>query len=165
MLMHTDRASFMGRLSHITERRRLEIILDPAASGPAFTRNKRIQVSPEEFQNPEPGPLNANLTANKRPGMASKRPRKVTESESEEDIKSPPKGKKKDKKSQSRKGKSGSKSSGTKPNTSSYGAVSEKGGKCPKSFSGGKHGGSDSDVSHQVQQIDKESHSDSLTDS
>ena len=33
MLTYTDRASFMGYLNHIAERRRLEIILDPSASG------------------------------------------------------------------------------------------------------------------------------------
>ena len=55
MTMFTDRASFMGWLSHLSERRRLEIILDPRASGPSLTKNKRVQVNmEEEVQEPEP---------------------------------------------------------------------------------------------------------------
>ena len=43
--LFTDRASFLGWLGHMTERRRLAIILDPAASDPAKTKNKRVQVT------------------------------------------------------------------------------------------------------------------------
>ena len=42
---YTDRASFLGWLEHMSERRRLTITLDPAASDPARTKNKRIQVT------------------------------------------------------------------------------------------------------------------------
>ena len=45
--LFTDRASFLGWLSHISERKRLAITLDPAASEPAKFKNKRIQVSEE----------------------------------------------------------------------------------------------------------------------
>ena len=58
---------------------------------------------------------------------------------------------------------SGSRSSNIRPNTSAYGDVSDKGGKCTlNTLSKGKAGDSDSDV--QVQK-DYEGHSDSLTDS
>ena len=92
MTMFTDRASFMGWLSHLSERRRLEIILDPRASGPSLTKNKRVQVNmEEEVQEPEPEvstPKPSSTTEAKRPKrQASKRPRKVSESGSEEDTK------------------------------------------------------------------------------
>ena len=45
--LFTDRASFLGWLSHMSERKRLAITLDPAASEPAKFKNKRIQVSEE----------------------------------------------------------------------------------------------------------------------
>ena len=163
MTMFTDRASFMGWLSHLSERRRLEIILDPRASGPSLTKNKRIQVNMvEEVQEPEPEvstPKPSSTTETKRPKrQASKRPRKISESGSEEDTK-PSKNKKKSKKA---KGGSRSRSSSVRPNTSAYGEVSDKGGKRPKQFSKGKAGDSDSDV--QIRK-DYEGHSDSFTDS
>ena len=170
MLTFTDRASFMGYLNHIAERRRLEIILDPSASGPPNVKNKRVQVNmdaenqsaePEEspsFQSPSHG-----STRPRR--QASKRPRKVSDSEIEEDSK-PVKSKKKDKKG---KGKSRSRSSSIKPNTSAYGDTSDKGGKCLKHSVKGQtvESGSDVDASHTVQQVPSgyEGHSDSLTDS
>ena len=43
--LYTDRASFLGWLEHMSERRRLTITLDPAASDPTRTKNKRIQVT------------------------------------------------------------------------------------------------------------------------
>ena len=43
--IYTERASFLGWLSHMSERRRLTITLDPAASEPARFKNKRIQAS------------------------------------------------------------------------------------------------------------------------
>ena len=164
MTMFTDRASFMGWLSHLSERRRLEIILDPRASGPSLTKNKRIQVNMvEEVQGPEPEVSTAKpfptTDAKKSKRQASKRPRKISESGSEEDNTKPSKNKKKNKKA---KGGSSSRSSSVKPNTSAYGEVSDKGGKRPKQFSKGKAGGSDSDV--QIQK-DYEGHSDSFTDS
>ena len=163
MTIFTDRASFMGWLSHLSERRRLEIILDPRASGPSLTKNKKVQVDMEqEVQESEPEASTAKpspTTDTKRPRrQASKRPRKVSESESEEDTK-PSKDKGRGKRA---KGGSGSKSSSIKPNTSAYGDASDKGGKRPKHTSKGKARDSDSDV--EVQK-DYEGHSDSLNDS
>ena len=43
--IYTERASFLGWLSHMSERKRLAITLDPAASEPARFKNKRIQAS------------------------------------------------------------------------------------------------------------------------
>ena len=135
MLMYTDRASFMGWLNHITERRRLEIILDPSASGPLNVKNKRVQVNldlGDQLAEPEgTSSLQSTSYGSKRPKrVASKRPRKVSESDVEEDTK-PSKGKKKDKKG---KGTSKSKPSSTKPNTSAYGDTSDKGGEVPKTL-------------------------------
>ena len=167
MLTFTDRASFMGYLNHIAERRRLEIILDPSASGPPNVKNKRVQVNMDaenQPAEPESPSLQSPSTGSKRPKrQASKRPRKVSESEIEEDTKSV-KGRKKDKKG---KGKSRSRSSSTKPNTSAYGDTSNRGGKHPKHSVEGQtvESGSDVDASHPVQQVDYEGHSDSLTDS
>ena len=45
--LYTDRASFLGWLRHMAERRRLAITLDPASSEPARFKNKRVQVSEE----------------------------------------------------------------------------------------------------------------------
>ena len=43
--IYTERASFLGWLSHMSERKTLAITLDPAASEPARFKNKRIQAS------------------------------------------------------------------------------------------------------------------------
>ena len=43
--IYTDRASFLGWLSHMSKRKRLAITLDPAASELARFKNKRIQAS------------------------------------------------------------------------------------------------------------------------
>ena len=43
--IYTDRASFLGWLNHMSERKRLAITLDPASSEPARFKNKRIQAS------------------------------------------------------------------------------------------------------------------------
>ena len=43
--IYTERASFLGWLSHMSERMRLAITLDPAASELARFKNKRIQAS------------------------------------------------------------------------------------------------------------------------
>ena len=45
--LYTERASFLGWLGHMSERRRLAITLDPAPSEPARFKNKRVQVSEE----------------------------------------------------------------------------------------------------------------------
>ena len=43
--IYTERASFLGWLSHMSERKRLAITLDPASSEPARFKNKRVQAS------------------------------------------------------------------------------------------------------------------------
>ena len=163
MTMFTDRASFMGWLSSLSERRRLEIILDPRASGPSLTKNKRVQVNmEEEVQESEPEVCTAkpsSSTEAKRPKrQASKRPRKVSESGSEEDTK-PSKNKKKSKKA---KGAPGLDPPVSGPTLVPMGRSQTRVESNPKQFSKGKAGGSDSDV--QIQK-DYEGHSDSLTDS
>ena len=54
---------------------------------------------------------------------------------------------------------------GKKPNTSAYGKVTDVGGKCPKHLFTGVVEASGSDTSFKTKKYDKESHSDSLTDS
>ena len=61
--IYTERASFLGWLSHMSERRRLAITLDPAASEPARFKNKRIQASSDmmrEESEPEVVPISAS---------------------------------------------------------------------------------------------------------
>ena len=43
--LYTERASFLGWLNHMSERKRLAITLDPASSEPTRFKNKRVQVS------------------------------------------------------------------------------------------------------------------------
>ena len=58
--IYTDRASFLGWLNHMSERKRLAITLDPASSEPARFKNKRIQASMDmirEESEPEVVPI------------------------------------------------------------------------------------------------------------
>ena len=58
--IYTERASFLGWPSHMSERKRLAITLDPAASEPARFKNKRIQASGDmmrEESEPEVVPI------------------------------------------------------------------------------------------------------------
>ena len=52
--IYTERASFPGWLSHMSERKRLAITLDPAASEPARFKNKRVQASGDIREESEP---------------------------------------------------------------------------------------------------------------
>ena len=64
--IYTDRASFLGWLSHMSERRRLAITLDPAASEPARFKNKRVQASGDmirEESEPEVVPISPPSTS------------------------------------------------------------------------------------------------------
>ena len=82
------------------------------------------------------------------------------EADAEDDYKpSTKKAKVKSKRSSSRS------KAGKKPNTSAYGRVTDVGGKCPKHLFKGIGEASDSDTSSKTKKYDKESHSDSLTDS
>ena len=100
---YTDRASFLGWLEHMSERRRLTITLDPAASDPARTKNKRIQVTsdlerggesepeiiPAEAPPPnEPAPVSTSKKTPKRKRKSSRKSKRKNDSDSEEDTKS-----------------------------------------------------------------------------
>ena len=64
--IYTERASFLGWLSHMSERKRLAITLDPAASEPARFKNKRIQASGDmirEESEPEVVPISPSSTS------------------------------------------------------------------------------------------------------
>ena len=64
--IYTERASFLGWLSHMRERKRLAITLDPAASELARFKNKRVQVSGDmirEESEPEVVPISPPSTS------------------------------------------------------------------------------------------------------
>ena len=188
--IYTDRASFLGWLNHMSERKRLAITLDPASSEPARFKNKRIQASMDmirEESEPEVVPISPSsstkpsstitkssskthpfsLQAPKENQLAriaareAEREKKAEKKADSEDEYRPPIKKAKVK---SKRGSSRSKA-GKKPNTSAYGKVTDVGGKCPKHLFAGVVEASDSDTSFKTKKYDKESHSDSLTDS
>ena len=77
--IYTERASFLGWLNHMSERRRLAITLDPAASEPARFKNKRIQASGDmmrEESEPEVIPISPSSSA-KPSSTVTKSSRKV----------------------------------------------------------------------------------------
>ena len=185
--IYTERASFLGWLSHMSERRRLAITLDPAASEPARFKNKRIQASGDmmrEESEPEVVPLSPSsstkpsstvtkssskahpfslqaLKMNQLAKIAAREAERKREADSEDEYKPPVKvAKAKSKRSSPR-----SKAGKTKPNTSAYGKVTDAGGKRPKHHYKEKGEASDSDTSLKSKKDDKESHSDSFTDS
>ena len=178
--LFTERASFLGWLSHMSERKRLAITLDPAASEPARFKNKRIQVSVDmlrEESEPEVVPISpssstkpsSTVTKSSSITDSSSRPhpfspqalKRRREADSEDEYKPPVKvAKPKSKRSSLR-----SKAGKTKPNTSAYGKVTDAGGKRPKYYHKVKGEASDSDTSLKSRKDDKESHSDSFTDS
>ena len=152
--LFTERASFLRWLSHMSERKRLAITLDPAASEPARFKNKRIQVSGDmlrEESEPEVVPISPSsstklssavtkssskphpsslqaLKMNQLARIAAREAARKREADSEDEYKPPIKvAKAKSKRSSSR-----SKASKTKPNTSAYGKVTDAGGKYPR---------------------------------
>ena len=178
--IYTERASFLGWLNHMSERRRLAITLDPASSEPARFKNKRVQASGDmirEESEPEVVPISPPSTSKSSSAAAksskslqalNNQPTKTVSraaerkrgADSEDDYKpSTKKAKVKSKRSSSRS------KAGKKPNTSAYGRVTDVGGKCPKHLFTGIGEASDSDTSSKTKKYDKESHSDSLTDS
>ena len=187
--IYTERASFLGWLSHMSERKRLAITLDPAASEPARFKNKRIQASrdmslsgyesePEvvpispsssskpsstvtkSSSKPHPSSLQA-LKINQLTRIAAREAERKREADSEDEYKPPVKVvKAKSKRSSPR-----SKASKAKPNTSAYGKVTDVGGKCPRHLFKEKGEASDSDTSLKSKKDDGEDHSDSFTDS
>ena len=185
--LFTDRASFLGWLSHMIERKRLAITLDPAASEPAKFKNKRIQASRDmmrEESEPEVVPISPSsstkpsatatkssskphphslpaLKMNQLAKIAAREAERKREADSEDEYKPSVKvTKTKSKRSSPR-----SKASKIKPNTSAYGKVTDVGGKRPRHLYKEKEEASDSDTSSKTKKYDKESHSDSLTDS
>ena len=182
--IYTERASFLSWLSHMSERKRLAITLDPASSELARFKNKRIQASGDmirEESEPEVVPINPPSTSkpsstatksskshsyslqalNNQPiKTASREAERKREADSEEEYKpSTKKAKAKSKRSSSR-----SKAS-KRPNTSAYGRVTDVGGKCPKYLFKRQGEASDSDTSQKSRVDYRESHSDSFTDS
>ena len=183
--IYTDRASFLGWLSHMSKRRRLAITLDPAASEPARFKNKRVQASGDmirEESEPEVVPISPpstsrssstavkssklhpsslqTLKTNQLAKIASKEAERKREADSEDEYKPPTKKTKVKSKRNSSRSKAGK-----RPNTSAYGKVTDVGGKCPKHLFKGIGEASDSDTSRKSKRGDRESHSDSLTDS
>ena len=185
--IYTERASFLGWLSHMSERRRLAITLDPAASEPARFKNKRIQASGDmmrEESEPEVVPISPSsstkpsatatkssskphphslpaLKMNQLAKIAAREAERKREADSEDEYKPSVKvAKAKSKRSSPR-----SKASKIKPNTSAYGKVTDVGGKRPRHLYKEKEEASDSDTSSKTKKYDKESHSDSFTDS
>ena len=185
--IYTDRASFLGWLSHMSERKRLAITLDPAASELARFKNKRIQASGDMIREesepevipispssstkpsstvtkssskPHPSSLQA-LKMNQLARIAAREAERKRDADSEDEYKPPIKvAKAKSKRSSPR-----SKAGKTKPNTSAYGKVTDVGGKRPRHHHKEKGEASDSDTSLKSKKDDKESHSDSFTDS
>ena len=177
--IYTERASFLSWLSHMSERKRLAITLDPASSEPARFKNKRVQASGDirEESEPEVVPINPPSTSkssstaakyskslqalnNQPTRTASREAERKREADSEDDYKpSTKKTKVKSKRSSSRS------KAGKKPNTSAYGRVTDVGGKCPKHLFKGIGEASDSDTSQKSKRDDREGHSDSFTDS
>ena len=161
--IYTERASFLGWLSHMSERKRLAITLDPAASEPARFKNKRIQASGDmirEESEPEVVPISPSfstkpsstvtkssskphpsslqaLKMNQLARIAAREAERKREADSEDEYKPPIKvAKAKSKRSSPR-----SKAGKTKPNTSAYGKVTDVGGKHPRTSSQRERGG------------------------
>ena len=185
--IYTERASFLGWLSHMSERRRLAITLDPAASEPARFKNKRIQASGDmmrEESEPEVVPISPSssttpsatatkssskphphslpaLKMNQLAKIAAREAERKREADSENEYKPSIKVVKAKSKRSSPRSKAGK----IKPNTSAYGKVTDAGGKRPRHLYKEKEEASDSDTSLKSRKDDKESHSDSFTDS
>ena len=185
--LYTERASFLGWLSHMSERKRLAITLDPAASEPARFKNKRIQASGDmmrEESEPEVVPISPSssskpsstitkssskphpsslqaLKMNQLARIAAREAERKREADSEDEHKPPVKVTKAKSKRSSPRSKAGK----TKPNTSAYGKITDVGGKRPRHHHKEKGEASDSDTSLKSKKDDKESHSDSFTDS
>ena len=187
--IYTERASFLGWLSHMSERKRLAITLDPAASEPARFKNKRVQVSGDIREESEPEVVPISPSSSTKPSStvtkSSSKPHpfslqalkenqlaRITAREAEREKKAEKEADSEDeyrpptKKTKVKSKRSSSRSkAGKKPNTSAYGKVTDVGGKCPKHLFAGVGEASDFDTSFKTKKYDKESHSDSFTDS
>ena len=184
--IYTERASFLGWLSHMSERKRLAITLDPASSEPARFKNKRIQASGDmirEESEPEVVPISPPSTSKSsstvpksshKADPLSLQGLKMTqlariaarEAEREKKADSEDEHKPSTKRTKVKSKRSSSRSKANKkPNTSAYGRVTDVGGKLPKHLFKGIGEASDSDTSQKSKRDDREGHSDSLTDS
>ena len=101
------------------------------------------------------------LKMNQLARMAARRAEREREADSEGEYKPSVKVTKAKSKRSSPRSKAGK----TKPNTSAYGKVTDVGGKRPRHQHKEKGEASDSDTSLKTEKYDKESHSDSFTDS
>ena len=183
--IYTERASFLGWLSHMSERKRLAITLDPASSELARFKNKRVQASgdmireesePEVVSIDPPSTSRSSSTATKSSQpkpyslqalnikQLAKTGTRETERKRGADSEDGHKPSAKKTKVKSKRSSSRSKA-GKKPNTSAYGRVTDVGGKCPKHLFKGIGEASDSDISQKTEKYNKESHSDSFNDS
>ena len=189
--LYTERASFLGWLGHMSERRRLAITLDPASSEPTRFKNKRVQASENytsvrgesetevtpvtrpsstkpstaKSANPHPFSLQA-LRQTQEARIAARAAKRKKEADSDDDYKPPIKLENtRSKRTSSKRSSFRAKASPIKPNTSAFGIVTDEGGKHPKHLYEEKQQASDSDTSLKGKEDDKESHSDSLTDS
>ena len=149
---YNDRASFLGWLDHMSERRRLTIILDPAASDPARTKNKRVQVTsdlekkaesepeviPAEGPPPvEPTSASGSKGTSKRKRRSSRKSKEKNYkeySDSEEDIKSSKGSRKSKSKGSSSRSSPRSGATTIKLNTSAYGRPLDTGESVPNMF-------------------------------
>ena len=165
--IYIERASFLGWLSHMSERKRLAITLDPASSEPARFKNKRIQASGDmirEELEPEVVPISPPSTSksssttaksskslhalnNQPTRTASREAERKKGADSEDDYKPL------------------TKKTKVKSKRSSSRSKADVGGKCPKHLFKGIGEASDSDTSQKSKRDDREGHSDSLTDS
>ena len=173
--LYTKRASFLGWLSHMSERKRLAITLDPAASELARFKNKRIQASGDvlrEESESEVVPISPSPST--KPSSAVTKSSSTTESSSrphpfspqalkmnqlakvaargaerrrEADSEDEYKPPVKVAKAKSKRSSPRSKAGKTKPNTSAYGKVTDVGGKHPRHHHKEKGEASDSDTS------------------
>ena len=177
----------------MSERRRLTITLDPAASEPARFKNKRIQASGDMMrEESEPEVVLRSPSSSTKPSATAPKSSSTTKSSSkphpfslealkmnqlariaareaerkrEADSENEHNPSVKVAKAKSKRNSPRSKACKTKPNTSAYGKVTEVGGKCPRHHHKEKEEASDSDTSLKSRKDDKESHSDSFTDS
>ena len=126
-------------------------ISPPSTSRSSSTAAKSSKSHPSSLQ---------ALQTNQLVKIASKEAERKREADSEDEYKPPTKKTKvKSKRSSSRS------KAGKRPNTSTYGRVTDVGGKCPKHLFKGIGEASDSGTSQKSKRDDRESHSDSLTDS
>ena len=129
-----------------------------------------VEIAPVSKPSPSQATISYPLSAQKHPKGAktiTKSGKRKKGVDSDVEYKPPSKPEKpKSKRSSSRRGSSKAKASSTKPNTSTYGVITgDFGGKHPRHFHSTRQETSDSKASLEGKEVNKESHSDSFTDS